>query len=104
METADALKLMVNEVVDMLIEVGTNHSWSGNYHISFKEASRLSGIEHDWIVAHADDIMDELSIREETIEEQWFDYDEDGNKEGFDMLFGLAYCPYAQDDEEGDEE
>lgn len=104
-QEADEEAELLNQIVDSMIYIGTNHSLSGNYHISFNELAEMwdDKVDYDWVVAHSDDILYELHMREETLEEQFFDYDKDGNKKGFDMLFGLAYCPNAED-EDGDVE
>lgn len=95
---------MIKKIVDYMIQEGTQCTTSGNWHFSFDEIADTFEVTPQWIEEHADDFEDEIYSHEEIADEGcWFDYDDDTDpdrKTGFDLLFWLGYCPYAEEDEE----
>lgn len=97
---------MITHIVDFMIEVGTQETSSGNYNFYFDELAEEQ-VEHfgiskeyalEWLNEHIDEITDEIDRREEVISETWYNYDECGNVEGFDINFALDYCPNIEEE------
>lgn len=89
-------KKMIQDIADLLINVGTRKTTSGNYHVDFKDIASAMEIDKQEIIDAREDIMTEIDSREEIISETWLDFDENGVPDGFDMMFGLDYCPNAE--------
>jgi len=90
-------------IADYLVTTGTQKSLSGNYIMFHTDiVKQFPGISLQWIQEHHREIRDEIDSREETISETW-DTLERGEVTGWDMMFGLAYCPNAEDDKEDEE-
>lgn len=95
---------IITYLVDFMIENGTQETSSGNWNFYFDElADKLyeefgMSIEEafEWLSENYRAIADEIDSRREVISETWFNYDEDDIVEGFDINFGLAYCPNAE--------
>ena len=97
---------MITYIVDVMVETGTQVKSIGNYNFYFDELAEEQE-EHfgvskeyalEWLNEHCDAIADELDRREEVISETWYNYDHNGNVEGFDINFALDYCPNIEDE------
>ena len=87
----------ISEIVDYIIKVGTENTSSGNWHIGYYELSEVFDFATpEYLRQHHDAILYEIDGREEILSETWTDYDGEGQPDGFDCNYGLAYCPYAE--------
>ena len=88
----------MSEIVDYIISIGTANTATGNWHISYDELSEAFDFATpEYLRQHHEEILFELDGRKEILSETWTDYDENGEPEGFDCNFALAYCPNADD-------
>ena len=98
---------MITHIVDFMVETGTQQTSSGNWNFYFDElAGEMSrhfsdiGVDEAliWLQENYLDVIDYLDERKESLSETWLNYDDEGNVEGFDINFGLAYCPNVEEE------
>ena len=93
MEIPTAKPIDLVFITEWLVKVGTTKTTSGSWYVSFDEVASKFGLDVEYIKENAKAIAAWLDKKhEEIISETWLD---DG---GFDMNFGLAYCPNVEED------
>ncbi len=80
----------VSEAVEYMISIGTEKTLSGNYHFDFDEIEQKFRVK-------VDDYFKSKVVVEAMHTGKLLDID---IEEDFDFMFGLAYCPNAEEDEE----
>ena len=89
---------MVAVVVQTIVEIGTQNTTNGNWHVSYDEVEDVCCFAtKEWLSEHHCEILDELDARAEILSDTWTDFDDEGNADGFDCNFAGAYCPYWQE-------
>ncbi|MBR5355903.1 MAG: hypothetical protein IK121_03170 [Lachnospiraceae bacterium] len=106
---------LVALVTDWIIREGTTKTFSGNYSVYGSEiADYLVSLglsfraAFDWLERHKKNLKDSIDAREEIIGDTWYIHNEHATEHmsiedklklkdviGYDMIFGLAYCPNA---------
>ena len=93
---------LVERVADYMIEEGRNETQYGTYIFTFDELASVMYKDMDytgdipaehWLINNYRDIQDALDEHEELLGPAEESHDEDGFLDGFDLDFGLAYCP-----------
>lgn len=93
---------LVERVADYMIEEGRNETQYGTYIFTFDELASVMYKDMDytgdipaehWLIKNYRSIQDALDEHEELLEPAEESHDEDGFLDGFDLNFGLAYCP-----------
>jgi len=79
-------------VVDYVITYGTQNTSWGNWVTDFLDIPEEVA-DHDFIKANADEICDMLAVRDEVLDIAM-------NGDNFDVVYGLAYCPNLQEEED----
>lgn len=80
------------EIADYMVDAGTSHTLSGNYHFSFTEINRDFGTE----LPEDEEMMSMICKRIES--EHCEKVAELDLTEDFDFMFWLDCCPYAEED------
>lgn len=87
----------ISTIVDYIVKVGTENTSSCNWHIGYEELTdAFDFATQDFLRRNHETICYELDGREEILSETWTDYDGEGQPDGFDCNFALAYCRYAE--------
>ena len=91
-------KAQIGMIVDDIIRIGTENTASGNWHIEYEELSdAFDFATPDFLRRNHEAICYELDRRDEIVSETWTDYNGEGQPDGFDCNFALAYCPCAEE-------
>ena len=92
-EMADAANTQKMEaVVDYIITYGTQNTSWGNWITDFNKIPNEVA-NHDFIKANAEEICDMLAVRDEVLDIAM-------NGDNFSIVYGLAYCPDLQEEED----
>lgn len=93
---------LVERVADYMIEEGRKDTQYGTYIFTFDELASVMYKDMDytgdipaehWLINNYRSIQDALDEHEELLEPTEESRDADGFLDGFDLNFGLAYCP-----------
>ena len=92
-EIADSINIKKMEsVVDYVIANGTQNTSWGNWITCFDDIPSTIA-STDFIKNNVEEIVDMLAVREEVLDIEIYG-------DNFDIVYGLAYCPDLQDDED----
>ena len=84
---------IVDAVADYIVKDGTMKTYSGNWITTFDEIPEALAVP-DFVSKHSGDIFYALTGREEIS-------DIELEKDGFNIVYGLAFCPnYEGEDED----
>ena len=84
-------KEMVKEIVDYMVEYGTEMTSYNNWIFDIPELCEHFGLSVDWFIKNNDEILDELYTRKEVLDvEQNFDYNQ--NPTNYDINFDDSSC------------
>lgn len=93
---------LVERVADYMVEEGRRDTQYGTYIFTFDELAKVMYKDFDytgdvpaehWLIKNYRSIQDALDEHEELLELAEESHDADGFLDGFDLNFGLAYCP-----------
>jgi len=79
-------------VVDYVIANGTQHTSNGGW-ITYFDHIPITIATPDFVKDNAEEIGDMLAVREEVLDIEIYN-------DNFDIVYGLAYCPDLQDDDD----
>ena len=92
-EIADSINIKImGAVVDYVIANGTQHTSNGGW-ITYFDSIPIAIATPDFVKNNAEEIGDMLAVREEVLDIEIYN-------DNFDIVYGLAYCPDLQDDED----
>lgn len=87
----DELKVKVKEIVDYMVEHGTESTHYGNWIFGLEDdLVNFSEMSVEWLMNRADEIYDELIGREEVADVD--EYEQDG-VHLFSIYFYTSFCP-----------
>lgn len=81
----------VNDFVNYVVKTACEHTTSGQYYVSVKNACNAVGMSCEDFLQYIDFVFEELCAREELLE---FDFDDKAMD--FDLNCALNYCPHYE--------